>query len=216
MNTRKLCLMVVVFLFVAAPVMADMRVNLKYNVSGLYGTTNGGEFLIRVLEDPVGIYAEDGQFTTFCIETNEYVYNNTNYYVTIDSVARRGGSGGPKPDPLSPQSAYLYSSWLDNTISHSDTNANALQRAIWYFEQESGGQNNSLVTQANSAVASGGSWYNKWGADSIGDIRVMNLWTCVNHTGYAQDQLVRVPVPGAILLGLLGLTAAGVKLRKFA
>jgi hypothetical protein len=31
-----------------------------------------------------------------------------------------------------------------------------------------------------------------------------------------QDYLVRVPVPGAVLLGLLGLTAAGVKLRRFA
>ena len=68
---------------------------------------------------------------------------------------------------------------------------------------------------ANDAVADGGIWFKKWGKDSIGDIRVMNLWTNENHTGDAQDLLVRVPVPGAILLGILGLGVAGVKLRKF-
>ena len=57
-------------------------------------------------------------------------------------MAKQGGTGGPYPDPLSPESAYLYSLWLDgtdgvNTIVHSDTTANALQRAIWYNEGES-------------------------------------------------------------------------------
>jgi hypothetical protein len=33
---------------------------------------------------------------------------------------------------------------------------------------------------------------------------------------YYQDYVVRVPVPGAVLLGFLGLSAAGVKLRRFA
>jgi hypothetical protein len=34
--------------------------------------------------------------------------------------------------------------------------------------------------------------------------------------GYYQDYVVRVPVPGAVLLGFLGLSAAGLKLRRFA
>jgi len=140
--------------------------------------------------------------------------------VTISTGAFEGGSGGSpgtNPDPLSPQSAYLYSLWLDNLIDHNTGNANDIQEAIWYFEGESSTSNN-LVNQADAALATdgSGSWYETWG-NTIGDIRVMNLWTDVSCTdGFAQDQFVRVPVPGAVLLGLLGLSAAGLKLRKFA
>jgi hypothetical protein len=47
-------------------------------------------------------------------------------------------------------------------------------------------------------------------------------WAITNHgtkvpEGFlTQCECVAVPVPGAVLLGLLGLTAAGIKLRKFA
>jgi hypothetical protein len=195
-----------------------MKVSLK---NGTYGTTNGGEFIITVLEDPIGIYPKNATFVSFCLETNEYINYTNEYYVTINTGAVQGGSGGSggyNPDPLSPMTAYLYSLWIDGGITHDDSHANDLQKAIWYIEGETLGVNNSLVTQASAAVAPGGSWYNLWG-DTIGDIRVMNLWTdkdCNGYYGYAQDQLVRVPVPGAVLLGLLGLGVAGLKLRKFA
>ena len=109
-----------------------------------------------------------------------------------------------------------------NTILHSDTTADAMQRAIWYLEGEnlgiSTGLSGTYINWANDAVNMGGSndsWYNLWG-NTIGDIRVMNLWKYADYTGNAQDQLVRVPLPGAILLGVLGLGVAGLKLRKFA
>ncbi len=205
-------------LFISVPVMADMRVLLE---DGPYGNTGGGEFLITVLGtadlggDKIGIYDVGDQFVTFCIETNEYVSYNHKYYATIDTVAWDGGSGGGTPDPLSPESAYLYSLWIDNLIGHSDGNADDLQKAIWYLEGENLGVNNYLVNQANLAVAPGGSWNTTWG-NTIGNIRVMNLWINSDHTGHAQDQIVRVPVPGAILLGMLGLCVAGLKLRRFA
>ncbi len=211
-------------LFVAAPAIADMRVKLQ---DGQYGNTGGGEFLITVLDEPIGIYDKtlNSQFMTFCLETNEYVSYNGEYYVTIDTAASLGGYLHPDPDPLSPESAYLYSLWLDgtdgvNSITHSLITANALQRAIWFLENEgtwgsSLGLSGTYIGWATSAAAPGGTWFTTWG-DTIGDIRVMNLWTNVDHTGYAQDQLVRVPVPGAILLGMLGLGVAGLKLRRFA
>ena len=216
-----------VFVLASTPAMADMIINVKTNFTGQYGTTNGGEFLMTVLQDPIGIYSLNDQFRSFCLETNEYISNNTNYYVTIDTMARQGGTGGPHPDPLSPQSAYLYSLWLDgtdgtNTIAHSDTTANAIQRAIWYNEGENLGSNAGLsgtyINWANDAVTLGGSndsWHNLWG-NTIGDIRVMNLWKDANHTLNAQDQFVRVPTPAAVLLGIIGLSIAGVKLRKYA
>ena len=69
------------YVFVAAPASADMMVNLKTNFTARNGTTNGGEFLITVLQDPVGIYDKNDQFVTFCIETNEFVSNDHDYYV---------------------------------------------------------------------------------------------------------------------------------------
>jgi hypothetical protein len=217
---KRIILIAVVAVFIAAPALADMRINVQTSFAGRLGTTAGGEFLITVLGDPIGGYGVGSQFTTFCLETNEYLSNNHNYYVTLGDSAVNGGTGGGSPDPLSPQSAYLYSLWLDGGLAHTTTSANDLQKALWWLENETGGVNNGLVTQANTAVGVGGSWYNTWGADSIGDIRVMNLWQNKTNTGgydgLAQDLLVRVPVPGALLLGFLGLGAAGLRLRKFA
>ena len=41
-----------------------------------------------------------------------------------------------------------------------------------------------------------------------------NIRAICNELG--QDYLVMVPLPGAILLGILGLSVAGIKLRKYA
>ena len=212
-------------LFVTVPAIAGMKVSLQ---NGTWGTTNGGEFLITVEEGPIGIYPKNATFESFCIETNEYINSSTVYNVTSDTAAWDGGSGGPEPDPLSPESAYLYSLWLDgtdgvNTIIHSDLTANALQRAIWELEDEDLGEDAGLsatyIDWAEEAVTSAGdndSWFDDWGY-TIGDIRVMNLWDYSNICDpHAQDQLVRVPIPGAVLLGMLGLGAAGMKLRRFA
>ena len=216
---------VIVFTLFSIPAFADMRVNLKYNFPERYGTTCGGEFLMTVLDDPVGVYSKNDQFTTFCLETNEYIDQNHNYYVTIGSAAMNGGTGGGSPDLLSPEAAYLYSLWLDgtdgvNTIVHGTATTDALQRALWYLEGENLGSNSGLsgtyISWAQDAVSPGGandSWCDKWGY-TIGDIRVMNMWWNPEHTSYAQDQFVRVPLPAAVLLGLLGLSAAGLKLRK--
>jgi len=232
---KKLIMFVAITCTFAAPAVADMAIRLQHDFPGDYGSTGGGEFLATVLDAPtggdaIGIYGVGDAFVTFCMETNEYVTGGSTggtYYVTISTAADKGGSGGPHPDPLSPETAYLYSLWLDGSygirsITHTDDTANALQKAIWYLEGESLGSNAGLsgdyIDWATDAVALGGtddSWYDTWG-NTIGDIRVMNLWTNADHTGYAQDQLVRVPVPAAALLGLLGLGAAGLKLRKFA
>ncbi len=43
----------------------------------------------------------------------------------------------------------------------------------------------------------------------------MNLTNDEDHTNYAQDTLVRVLVPGVVLLGAPGVAAAGLRLRGF-
>ena len=173
-------------------------------------------------------------FQTFCVETDEHVYlPDHNIEQTIintsgptGSQAVFGGSNTPPgtADPLSYETAYLYTKFATGTLGgyhYSLTgvdpvsgltraqSAVALQQAIWKLEDEI--PNDSLSGQAliwfDEANSSG--WTN------IGGVRVLNLWDNSSPEP-RQDQLYYVPVPGAILLGILGLGAAGLKLRKFA
>lgn len=199
---KKIAFFVAIVAVLGTPAFADMKITLA---DGL-GSTDGGEFLATVVgTSAIGENAVGSTFSTFCVETNEGLSFGPTYTVTIDTVAIAGGSGGPTPDPLDPRSAYLYNKWLDGGIAHTPGNADALQNALWYIEQE-GGVNNALVAEAATAVA--GAWGN-----TIGLIRVMNL---TDATGaLKQSLLVRaVPIPASILLGFLGLGAAGLKLRK--
>ncbi len=60
-----------------------------------------------------------------------------------------------------------------------------------------------LLTEANES-----------GWTTIGNVRVVNLWTSYDpqtktYSGYAQDQLVLVPAPGALLLASIGMAVVG-------
>ena len=181
-------------------------------------------------------------FQTFCVETDEYVspphmveetwvsWNGT------DSYAVAGGKN-PGPDPLDPMTAYLYTQFAtgalalsatpyDYTLANRASDAVQLHKAIWYIEEEIGvtWDGTKWVQTQTATVALGAgtkalAWYNEAAAagwNDIGNVRILNLYDHSEVTPL-QDQLyLQVPVPGAILLGMLGLSVAGIKLRKFA
>ncbi|MBA7612316.1 hypothetical protein ES703_19552 [subsurface metagenome] len=97
-----------------------------------------------------------------------------------------------------------------------NVSAGELQDAIWWIENEVGGSNtgqsSTWITEATNAITSG-TW------SGIGNVRILNTWT-PGHVGELayelQDQLYLVPVPAAVLLGIIGLGVAGWKLRKYA
>ncbi|HPC94037.1 MAG TPA: PEP-CTERM sorting domain-containing protein [Sedimentisphaerales bacterium] len=188
---KRAILAVVIASVLAAPTFADMKVQIYDG----FGTTNGGEFRAKVLEDPIGIYNKGDFISTFCLETKEYLSIGGIYYVTLSDNAIQGGVG-PAGDPLDDQSKKIYNYWLD-TLTHNASNADDVQNALWYQEGE-GGSSNYL----NSITA------------SAANVKVMNLWTGAPYQGYAQDLLVRVPLPGAVLLGVLGMGVAGLRLRR--
>lgn len=209
---RRLIFISLMSLLLAVPTLADMKIKL-YDSPG-NGTTRGGEFIATLTSDsdPIGNYLATDSFGTFCVETDEFINYGTTYYVTLSDYAFEGGSNIPPGtmDPLDVKTAWIYTQWMNGTITHNDYWANIVQESIWYIEQESLGRRHQLVDDATTATANG-AWTNL-------NVKVMNLWTTKNadgsYSGYAQDQLVMVPLPATFLLGLLGLGMGGWKLRK--
>jgi hypothetical protein len=167
------------------------------------GTTGGGEFLVTI--------NNLDSFITFCLQRTEYIDYSTTFVVggvstfaSSDAAAQGGNAAGE--DPLSAQTAWLYTQFRSGTLAGYDfggasrwQSANALQNAIWWFEGElAANPNNAFVTAANLAVVNG------W--TGIGDVRVMNLYFPSGRE--AQDQLVLIPpttqqVPEPVSLALV-------------
>ena len=164
---------------------------------------NGGAFILKT--------ASGDQFTTFCVETNEFLASLPGNHVIggISDKAINGGSGGGNPDPLDAKTAFLYYQFRSGNASYQNTQV--LQNVIWFIEQEYGSLDGALAnTYYNNAVtAVNGSWGN-----TIGPVGVINLLK--PDGSRSQDLLTVVPDGGATLMLLGGaLMGLGVLRRKF-
>ena len=105
--------------------------------------------------------------------------------------------------------------------------AGVLQRVIWALEDEGGYPSGGFTIETTSfydvkfdrqdEVDLANYYYNEMDLGNwtgIGDVRVLQMSTL--NGGESQDFLFMTPVPGAVVLGMLGVCVAGIKLRKFA
>jgi hypothetical protein len=138
-------------------------------------------------------------YATFCIEINEAIDLDT-YEAIVNTKAIAGGIGGGSPDPLDPETAWIYETYLyGNSYGWS---AQDVQLAIWVQEDEITSapeyQNWTNVTDILSSAAQN--------AQGIGDVRILNLWTPVVGAKQfpVQDVLIAVPEPTTLLLLTIG------------
>lgn len=203
--------------------------------AGTYGHADGGgEFKLSGVSVLNGL---GDSFLTFCLEYPEHISLGTPYYVRINTGATMGGagvgatygsdvSGTSGFDPLSTATAWLYTQYRNQTLQNfvgaysytSDADANALQSAIWYLENER--PSSSLDSRALELVsaATSANW------TDIGDVRVLNFFTSYDSatgvfSGNRQDQLYLAPaVPEpetyTMLLAGIGLLAWTVRRKK--
>ncbi len=182
-------------------------------MSDLPGTTGGGEFLMTSVDDSWE------PFITFCIQRTQYI--DFSHVFEIDAVTTFAateqtttGGDGTGRDPISAQTAYLYTMFRHGSLLGYDYgagrvgSANLLQNAIWMLEDELPmDANNAFVVLASDAVKSG-AW------TGLGDVRVLNL--SYRDGVEAQDQLalIETPEPASCVLVGSGLLALGRAKRR--
>lgn len=150
---------------------------------------------------------------SFCIDLQDLASTNTHTYeVKALKDAPDEGFGPMGQAKAAALSELLARNWDD--IGSSDVAAAALQLAVWevvsdfgtagYGLDEGTFKTTSYVDEVNALLGS-----------ISGTIPATDYFFAALSSGCHQDFVVRaVPVPGAALLGFLGLGTAGMKLRR--
>jgi hypothetical protein len=150
---------------------------------------------------------------TFCIELNEFIYQN-DLVAGISNSAVNGGRAGGSPDPISSSTDWLYAQYTDGNATYNNTSA--LQIAFWILEDEvTAVEAASWFNPAMLAIASG---YTAdallYGTGSYGT-QVLNLKDASG--ALHQSQLFRsIPEPATMFLlglGIIGLAGIRRKIK---
>jgi hypothetical protein len=162
--------------------------------------------------------ALNGNWGGFCIDVSQLSGSASNYNTsTLATAPIPGASMG---DVRAGQVAWLLNKYWG--ASPDATTASALQAAVWEIINEKTDSTYNLasgnITVSGGGAATAAGWLNTINALTAGGYD----WAGYGSAGYTalvsptlQDYVIRVPAPAAVLLGMLGLAAAGRKLRRF-
>lgn len=187
-----------------SPAEASLSVGDRIRFTDQVGTTGGGEFGVHLKDhaNPFDGNGESGElFRTFCLERNEFLDFHPNGFL-IDSISKEavaGGAGGPNPDPISPETAWLFYNFTLGTLSGylgDVASANDLQNAIWGYEEEiaqdAAWSSNAFVIAANAAAEADK-------AAALARTFVLNIVWASDRHGF--DGVYEGPKPGTLTPG---------------
>lgn len=205
----------------AAPTGPAYRISMAGSGYGV-GGVNGGAFLATPLAgganwDNLNI---DGPFWTFCAEPTVMGFGG---WATVDDrVYFAGGNANGLPVPAQVRSvlAHWFSGGFGALGLNNDATGNMLLQAYIWQNIQGSLPNAGWVTFYNNNLAAINALGTNYGGGHplAGSVKVLNLWNSQTNFDLANDrqsQFVIVPVPGAILLGMIGLSAAA-RLRRHA
>jgi hypothetical protein len=188
---------------------ASLSVGDRVRFTDLTGSTGGGEFGVH-LKDHANPFAGNTEsaelFRTFCLEKNEYIDFHKNGFIveSISTAAENGGLGGPQPDPISAETAWLYYNFARGSLSGylgDMASADNLQKALWGFEDElnvaemAAWSNNPFVLAAQAAILANGSDVQ----EAVDRVRVLNIVWASDRHGF--DGVYEGPKPGTLTSG---------------
>ena len=217
----------------AYPISVGDQIKFKF----AYGNENRAGDGIDGIGGVFGAYNTSGKllFETFCLETNESISLNSYYHVgsisglvTYNGYAELKGYIPPiDGDPLDTRTAYLFQNFAMTSLGyeHTSINANALQRAIWFIEQEYGniipGDKNKppiqavldqyLGTDPTGILAQ--QFFNLANANANGSLYGVQVVNVID--GNRQSMLVAVAEPWLLILLGIGLSAVGLAARRY-
>lgn len=187
-----------VLLFACSAASADLfQVGISYTTAG--NTYPYAAYQVTAVADAPDWLDSYGTFDTFCLEY-DVTFDTGTYYATIDDEVLGGGSVGTD---LSDTVKKVYAAYVNGYLT-SYTN-NQVQYAIWKA------RGYSVSSVDLSSILNNIDAIDGWEC-----VKALNLWSNANGTGDVQSQLVMtpVPVPSAIMLGVLGLGVANRRLKR--
>lgn len=170
---------------------------------------------------PPNSFLVDGLVQAFCIDLYDG-YPNTPPAEEYKAVSL---DDAPTADSLGPMGAIKarYIAQLLNTNSYAaNDSAAAVQVAIWEILLEDPTNWNTMASNGNFYLKTSETdeYYIAGLANGmlsgLSQAGSYDQYTALSADGKNAQDFVLVPIPAAILLGILGLGAAGVKLRKYA
>ena len=183
----------------------------------------GSSFVTFCLETGEEIYSIGDYYRASVDDTIAYGVQSSAYFNTA-----HGDVIPANHTTLERQTAFLYSGFRRGTLSGNVTGwtsatiaalsgreANALQAAIWllqsqagnYWIHHNGGYDSATLTLVDNLIAYANSAPAYWA--SLGDVRVMNLWSSDNQNNSTrrQSQLIMIPLPPETAMAGLGMAA---------